>query len=112
MMQGELVWVRFPFSELQQEKIRPALVVSNTEYNRKCQDVVVCAVTSNLEPRPYSVSLPQDQVTGGKLPLPSRIRADKIMNVSKGLLLKAFARAKPAVFDNTVREIQRLTKRE
>ncbi|MFH1200046.1 MAG: type II toxin-antitoxin system PemK/MazF family toxin [Candidatus Micrarchaeota archaeon] len=112
MMQGELVWVRFPYSDLQQEKIRPTLVVSNTEYNRKSPDVVVCAVTSNLEPRPYSIALPQDQVTDGKLPLPSRIRADKIMQVSQSMVLKAFCRVKPAVFDSTLREIQRLTKRE
>ena len=112
MRQGELVWVRLPFSDLQQEKVRPALVVSNTEYNDKCQDVVVCAVTSNLEPRPYSISLPRDQVTDGRLPLPSRIRADKIMQVSQGLVLKAFCRVKPAVFGSAVREIQRLVRKE
>src|SRR3989338_9437536 len=88
MRQQELVWIKIPFSDFSQTKIRPALVVSNNDYNSKCEDMVICAVTSNLQRAVFSVSLEQKDLVSGSLPIESRIKADKIMQVDKKLAIR------------------------
>ena len=47
---GEVVLVRFPFTDLATTKKRPALVVSPVEYGPRYHDVVVLAMTSKPQP--------------------------------------------------------------
>lgn len=47
MQQKDIVWVSVPYSNLEEEKIRPALVVSNNAYNEKNPDVVICSITQS-----------------------------------------------------------------
>jgi mRNA interferase MazF len=47
---GDVVLVPFPFTSQMASKKRPAVVVSNGNYNRAKPDVVVMAVTSQLRP--------------------------------------------------------------
>jgi len=54
-MKGKIVLVPFPFTDLTGVKQRPALVISNNEYNQKNLDVIICGITSNLEDLNYSV---------------------------------------------------------
>lgn len=106
--QKEVFWASFPYSHLGEDKQRPVLVVSNDEYNASGDDVVVCAITSNLKARPYSVPLDQSGFVEGKLPLNSRIRCDKILGLEKTLLGKKMGRVTDKVFQNTLGEISRL----
>jgi len=53
--QRDLVLVPFPFSDLSGQKVRPVLILSNDAYNQQSADVVVCGLTTNLRPAPYSV---------------------------------------------------------
>jgi len=110
MNQQDLVWVRLPFSSLRESKVRPAVIVSNTEYNRR-SDVVVCAVTSKLEEKQYSILIDSSNLSQGNLPIKSRIRADKIMQIEKSLIIKAFARLNNKTFDSLVSEIMKLVQR-
>lgn len=111
MKQQDLVWVRLPFSNLQESKVRPAVVVSNNDYNKNSPDILVCAITSNLEPRRYSVLIGQESLLSGNLPVKSRIRADKIMQIEKSLIVKPFASLNSTAFDSLVAEIISLVKR-
>jgi len=45
---GEVVLVRYPFSDLSAVKARPAVVLSSAEYHQAEPDVIVAAITSNL----------------------------------------------------------------
>lgn len=90
MKQRALVWIRFPFSNLQETKARPAVVVSNDAYNATHEDVIICAVTSNLTEAPYKVPLSPEDMEDGDLPLESMIRADKIIQVERSLVDRAF----------------------
>ncbi len=112
MKQQDLVWVRLPFSDSKESKARPAVVVSNDDYNRNNRDVVVCAVTSNTEPKPYSVLISQENLSSGELPVNSKIRADKILQIEKSLVAASFARINNAAFDSVVGELAKLVKRE
>jgi mRNA interferase MazF len=49
---GDVVLVPFPFTNQAASKRRPAVIVSNRDYNRSWPDVVVMAVTSQLRPTP------------------------------------------------------------
>ena len=111
MRQKDLVWVRLPFSDFGESKIRPAVVVSNNSYNEQGRDVVVCAVTSKLEPRQYSIALSQENLSEGRLPLKSLICADKILQVEKSLIEATFATINNGTFDRLVNEAVKLLKR-
>jgi len=45
---GDIVLVRFPFTDLSTTKKRPAVVVSSADYNAQRPDVVIAAVSSRL----------------------------------------------------------------
>ena len=111
MKQQDIVWVRMPFSSLEETKVRPAVIVSNNEYNGLSQDAIVCAITSKLEKGPYSILIDSDNLLTGKLPLKSKIRADKIMQIEKNLILKTFAKLNSETFDALVSEINKLVRR-
>lgn len=53
--QGDILLIPFPFSDLSSIKQRPVLVLSNSEYNRSQQDIVVAAITSNVTERDYLI---------------------------------------------------------
>lgn len=108
MKQQELLWVKIPFSDFSETKLRPALVVSNNAYNSRFDDLVVCAITSNAQKAEYSVQLSQKDLVSGKLPIESRIKADKIMQINKKLVTHAFAKINEKKFNETITEITKL----
>jgi len=108
MLQQDIILVKVPFTDYSGEKLRPALVVSNTDYNSRNHDVVICGITSNLDKIPYSVFISQDNLSQGQLPLSSKIRADKIMQIEKSRIVKKFARLNDQTFELVVKEIIKL----
>ena len=112
MNQQDLVWVKLPYTSLEESKIRPAVVISNNSYHQKYDDIVVCAITSKLEETPYSIFIEQKNLSTGRLPVKSRIRADKIMQVEKSLIIRSFAKLDNKTFDYLVGKIINLIKRE
>ncbi|MBI2144464.1 type II toxin-antitoxin system PemK/MazF family toxin [Candidatus Woesearchaeota archaeon] len=111
MMQQDILWVRYPFSDLGGQKVRPAIVISNNWYNQRSNDLIVCAVTSNLNIRTPSIVIEQSNLTKGELPIKSKVRADKIMQLDKSLVIKPFARINDTTFDALTEEILKLIKR-
>lgn len=111
MNQQDIVWVKLPFSDLAESKIRPAVVISNNDYNKKNQDIVVCAITSKLDEKQYGIMVDNKNLSTGSLPIKSRIRADKILQIEKNLVIKPFARLDDKAFDTLVSEITRLIQR-
>ena len=47
---GDVVLVRFPFTDLRSSKKRPALILSPAEYSARYGDVVVMGMTSQEQP--------------------------------------------------------------
>ena len=45
---GQVVLVRFPFTDQHRSKQRPAVVISSHTYNKKRADVVLMAITSQI----------------------------------------------------------------
>jgi mRNA interferase MazF len=105
--QRDIVLVPFPFSDLSGLKVRPVLVLSNDFYNDQSADVVVCGLTTNLRPLPYSIVIaPADIEVAGTLRHTSRIKADTIASLEQSILIKQIARLKLAVFSQVISQIQ------
>jgi len=58
--QGSVVLVDFSYSDQIRSKVRPALVISNSRYNRISRDVIVMKITSR-KPKIMAVSLTNDE---------------------------------------------------
>ncbi|MEW6328955.1 MAG: type II toxin-antitoxin system PemK/MazF family toxin [Candidatus Micrarchaeota archaeon] len=106
--QRDLVLVPFPFSDLRETKRRPVLVLSNDEYNERSEDVVVAAITSNLEKKKFAIPIENGDMEGGSLPLVSQVRADKIYSISKDMVIKRFGRLSLNRYKKVVEKIMEL----
>ena len=65
---GDIVWIDFdPSTGNEIQKIRPGLVVSRYEFNRKTMFAVICPITSTIKNLPTRYSLPEDLDTNGQV---------------------------------------------
>ena len=82
---GDVVTVEFPYSDLQERKRRPGLVLAVDE-----SDLVLARITTR-EPRdPRDVRLENWSAAG--LPKPSTVRLPKLVTVDKRLILRRVGR--------------------
>ena len=86
--QSDILLVPFPFSDQSGSKVRPVLVLSNNEYNKLSEDLVVCAITSNLKQNKYSLVIEEKNLQNGKLYEKSTIKIDTILKINKNLIIK------------------------
>jgi len=83
-----LVTANILFSNQIGLKLRPALIISGSGYNRESDDVVVLKVTSTREkPFPCNVDLRQDDLVDGKTKNESTILVDFPITIEKGQAL-------------------------
>ena len=93
------------------QKVRPVLILSNDAYNQQSSDIVVCGLTTNLRPAPYSIIVDvADVEQPGTLRHKSRIKADTIASLEQSIIVKQIARLKLSVFRKIVTEIDDLIK--
>src|SRR3972149_6751738 len=86
-----------PFTHLASQKKRPAVIISSDAYNNVNEDIGVVALTSNVEPRNFTVILNSDDLEDGILKVTSMIRVDRIYTLNKSIVLKTFGRVKPYI---------------
>ncbi len=84
--QRDVVLVSFPFSDLSQSKIRPAVVISSDFYNSKFTDAIVVPITSNLNERYFTILLTNKDLAQGSLLKESKIKVDRVFSVDKSLI--------------------------
>jgi len=66
MTQGDIVWVDFdPTKGREQAGHRPALVISQTEYNKIRNLAIICPITNNSKPLRFHVALDDRTQTQG-----------------------------------------------
>lgn len=97
LKQGDIVLIPIPFTDLTSQKRRPTIIISSNNYNEKHEDIVVVALTSNVEPQDFTITLTSDDLEEGSLKVTSMIRVDKIYTLNKSIILKTFGRVKPAI---------------
>lgn len=108
LRQGELVLIPVPFTDLSSQKRRPVIIISSTQYNRNSRDVLVVAVTSNLNPVPFSLTIGNQDLESGNLNKLSLIRVDKIFTLEQTLIIKRLGVVKQPVLDRIAAFIQEI----
>ena len=103
--QREIVLLPFPFSNLEQTKVRPAIVVSNNKFNKKSEDCIMAPLTTVIKDEPYSLTINQRDLSSGRLIKTSRIRADKLFCVDKKIITMKIGKLNQESFDKIKKEI-------
>ena len=81
MNTGDIVLIPFPFAELTNRKVRPAVVICETKDSYK--DLVLCAISSVMPSNPAEneIILPADKING--LRKDSVLKVDRIVTAKK-----------------------------
>ena len=85
--QGDIVVIPFPFTDLSQQRRRPALVVSNDRVNAT-GDYLLVQITSRNKNDGLSVALEDDSYAESTLPVTSYVRVHKIFCLNESLIEK------------------------
>jgi mRNA interferase MazF len=88
MNAGDVVLLRFPFSDLSGSKLRPAVL--HAEAGRA--DLIACQVTSNRDADPAAVELTAASFAVGSLRVTSYARPGKLFTAHQSLIAKRVAR--------------------
>jgi mRNA interferase MazF len=86
------VLVPFPFSDLSQSKLRPAVYLADAGRG----DWVLCQITSSPYGEPSAVPLGAADFRTGGLVVPSFARPGKLFTASSGLLVRSVGSLSPA----------------
>lgn len=110
--QRDILLIPFPFSDLSGGKVRPVLVLSNNQFNKSSDDVLVCGITSNIirhitEPW-HAVPLANNDMEEGKIFTESVIRVENILKIDKKLLIKQIGRLKKETFSCVLEKLTNL----
>ncbi len=82
---GDIVWVKFPFSDASSEKMRPALIISNNTIN-KTRDYLLMQITTRLRGDKLSLSIQKQDYKEAPLLKQSELRLHKIFILHETLL--------------------------
>ena len=103
---GDVVVVPFPFTDLSSSKVRPALVLSDSEFNGAGPDVVMCAITSRLVNAANSVIITAEDMEDGTLERPSRVKAAHLVTLEKNVIRRKVGRLRKETFSRVMREVE------
>lgn len=106
--QRDLVLISFPFSDLKERKVRPALIISNNGFNSISDDCLMVPLTGVIRDIPYSILVSQKDLDSGKLIKESRIRVDKIFSIEKNQVFKKIGIVSESTFRKVKREFSNL----
>ena len=97
---GDIVWVDLdPVVGTEQGGRRPAIVLTNLDFNSRDERSVVCPITRNLSPWPTKVLLPVDMKTRGA------VLVDQIRSVHRAQRGFRFIERAPVTILSEIRAI-------
>ena len=91
---GVIVTVRFPFSDLSQSKLRPAVVLADAGRS----DWILCQITSKSYADPNAVQLDAENFASGSLALTSYARPGKLFTANASLMATEAGKLKGDAF--------------
>ncbi len=87
---GDVVLVKFPFSNFQYSKPRPGVVISSPRYNHLRKDVILLAITSQLQQNNYAEFVIRNLKSAGLLK--ASILKPSIYTMEQQLVYKCLGR--------------------
>jgi len=106
--QRDVLLVPFPFSDQSGKKVRPVLILSKDSFNSKSEDIIVCAITSNLTKDFYSVQISNEDFEEGTLFETSQIKVENILKLDKKLIIKKIGKLNENSFEKTLEKVREL----
>src|SRR3989338_4520926 len=106
--QGDIVIATLMFSEQIGTKRRPALVISNKEYNSMTDDVIVLKVTSKVKDYPFDVELKENDLESGMLKYESVIQADFPVVIDKDSITQKIGKVSEEKLQEVKQKIREL----
>lgn len=101
---GSVVLVTFPFSNLKGQKVRPALVLANVEFN----NLILCQITSKPYTSKMSIRLKSTDFSTGGLPVVSYVRPDKLFTADMTIIKKVVGKLSVTTRDSVLKNIRAL----
>lgn len=103
---GSVVLVTFPFSNLKGQKVRPALVLANVEFN----NLILCQITSKPYTSKISIRLKSTDFATGGLPIVSFVRPDKLFTADANIIKKTVGQLNQKTRTKVLKNIRALFK--
>ena len=101
LQRGAIVLVRFPFSDLSQTKLRPAVALAGAGRG----DWILCQVTS----KPYGdariIQLENSSFAEGSLRVTSYARPARLFTAGQGLVVARVDKLKPGLFEQIIESV-------
>ena len=95
---GEVVLVPFPFSDLSQTKLRPAICLADAGRD----DWILCQITSNPYGDPASEPLDTPDFASGGLLVASHARPGKLFTANAALMVRSVGRLNDAALQRVI----------
>ena len=83
---GDLVGIPFPYSDLQAEKRRPVLVITQQDRHGD----FICAAVTSAPTAESAVPIDNTFMKSGQLPRQSWIRCDKLFTLGKSVIIRHY----------------------
>ena len=103
--QRDLLLVPFPFSDQSGRKVRPVIVISNQDFNKHSDDILVVGVTSNISKDSYTFDLTNNDLEEGKFITKCCIKVENILKIDKELIVKKIGKIKKDKLSKIVNKI-------
>ena len=100
-MKGDVVVIPFPFSDLSEQKRRPALVVADLDSD----DIILCEITGRTRIDKYSILLGQQDFEEGGLKVESIIRPNILFTADKSIIAYKAGELKEAKARQVTKEL-------
>jgi len=104
---GAVVLVPFPFSDLSQAKLRPAVVLANSGRG----DWILCQVTSNPYGDSHCIEMMDDSFAEGSLRVTSYARAGKLFTANQDLMVSQVATLNSSSFKSIIEAVIEILRR-
>ncbi len=101
---GDIVVVKFPYSDLKGYKLRPALVVSHGEFN----NLILCQITSKSYSSKLATPITEKDFENGGLSITSYVRPDKIFTADPALIQKRAGKLKAINCRDILQQVREL----
>ncbi len=84
--QGNIIIANILYSQQVGFKRRPVLVISNSNYNRKSEDLIVLSISSTEPKEKYDLKLTNKDLVKGELRVDSKILTDFPTTIEKSVI--------------------------
>jgi mRNA interferase MazF len=85
---GDVVLVSYPFTNLKQSKVRPAILLRDQFQ----EDILVCPISTRIKVKSYELIITDEDYDGRILPVPSCIRTHNLFSLHASLVQQKVTR--------------------